>query len=81
LLEERKVFQAIGGVGIDGELDAGKILAEALHLQEILARLDFDFDALVAGSEFFFYGGNEFVERIFDADGNAAGDFGALAAD
>ena len=42
---------------------------------EIFARLDFDFDALVAGGEFLSHGSGEFLERIFDSDGNSAGNF------
>ena len=81
LFEERPIVFAVGGVGIDHELDAGKILAETLGEREIFARLDFDFDALVAGGKFFLDRGDEFVERIFNANGDAAGDFGLLSAE
>ncbi len=76
-----EILGAIGGVGVDGKLDAGEILANALDLQEIFAGLDFELDALVAGGEFFFDGVRKFVGRIFYADGNAAGDFLLRAAD
>ena len=81
LLEERPVLLAVGRVGVHHQFDTGKILPKALDKSEILAGLDFDFDALIAGGEFGLDRGGEFVERIFYADGDAAGDFLALAAD
>ena len=52
LLEQVEIFEAIGGVGVNGKLDARKFLADARRSRQVFARLDLDFDALVAGGEF-----------------------------
>ena len=81
LLEQFPIGERVGRVGVDHQLDLGEILAQALDLFEVFAGLDLDLDALVAGVEFFLDGGGEGVERIFDSDRNARGDFGARAAE
>src|SRR5882724_2251054 len=80
LFQERPVFKRVSGVSVYHQLDAWEILPQALHLIEILAGLDLDFDPLVAGREFLFHRCNEFIQRIFDADGDAASDFFARSA-
>jgi hypothetical protein len=42
-------LRAVSRVGVDGKLDPREVLADALNGKQIFARLDFDFDALVAG--------------------------------
>src|SRR6202012_1280076 len=75
------VVERVGRVGVNHQFNFGEVLAKTLHLLEIFAGLDLDLDALVAGIEFFFYGGGERVERIFNSNRNACGDFSARAAE
>src|ERR1700731_1839201 len=79
LLEQRPIIRSVGGVGVDHQLDARKILAQAAHQLEVLSRLDFYLDALISGSEFFLHRGGELVQRLFNADRDAAGDLLANA--
>src|SRR5271170_4405130 len=48
LPQQRCVFQAIGGVGVHHQADAREFFAEGAGRGDIVARLDFYFDALVA---------------------------------
>src|SRR5271170_5460922 len=56
-LQVRRVFQAIGGIGVHHQANARKSFAEGAGGFEVVARLDFYFDALVAGGQFFFHFG------------------------
>ncbi len=49
LLQQRRVFQAIGGVGVHHQANARESFAQRARGLDVVARLDFDFDALVAG--------------------------------
>jgi hypothetical protein len=80
LFEQGKIFPAISGVGVDGKFDARKFLANTLDYGEILAGLDFEFDALVAGREFVLHAGDEFFDGVFYADRDTGGDFSLRAA-
>ncbi len=81
LLKERPIIQGVGGVGVHHQLDARKILAQAAHRLQVLPRLDFYFDALISGSKFFLHRGGEFVQRLLNADRDAASDLLANTAD
>ncbi len=81
MFQERPVIQCVGGVGVDHQLDARKILAQAAHRLEILSRLDFYLDALIPASEFFLHRGGEVVQRFLDTDRDAASNLLANAAD
>src|SRR5271156_5978501 len=48
LLQQRRVFQTIGGVGVHHQADAREFFAEGAGGRDVVARLDFYFDALVA---------------------------------
>src|SRR5260370_12843087 len=71
LLQNGQVGGAIRGIGIHHHLDARKLLAPPLHLLQVLARFDFDFDALVARRKFLLHRGGKLIQRILDPDGNA----------
>src|SRR5450432_2524449 len=48
LFQQRPVFQAVSGVGVDHQFDARKILPQPANEFQVLPRLNFDFDALVS---------------------------------
>ena len=81
LLQKGRVFEAISGVGVGHQADAREALAERADRLDIVARLDFDFDALVAGGESFFHFCNQRGGGRLDSDRNAAGNFVARAAE
>ena len=60
MLKEREIFGTIGGVGVDGEFYARVEISNVLDGDEVFAGFDFQFDALVAGVEFFFDRGGKF---------------------
>src|SRR5256886_6645615 len=80
LLEERPILQRVGGVGVDHQLDARKILAQAAHQLQVLPWLDFYLDALVAGRKFLLHRGRKFIQRFLDSHRDAASDLLANAA-
>ena len=48
-LQVRSVFQAIGGIGVHHQANAREFFAEGAGRFDVVAGLDFYFDALVAG--------------------------------
>ncbi len=68
LLQERRVFEAIGRVGVRHQADAREAFAESLHGLDIAAWLDFDLDALIAGGKRFFHFCNQRGGGRLDAD-------------
>ncbi len=57
----------------------GKLFADAADDVDIPTGFDFDLDALVAIGELAFDAGEEVVDGVVDAEGDAAGDFALRA--
>src|SRR5271170_1176085 len=55
LFQVRRVFEAIGGIGVHHQADAREFFTQRARGRDVVARLDFNFDALVAGGQFFFH--------------------------
>src|SRR5580693_9867110 len=80
-LQVRSVFQAISGIGVHHQANAREFFAKGAGGGDVVVRLDFYFDALVAGGEFFFNLGEERRDVSLDTNGNAGGNFVARAAE
>jgi hypothetical protein len=81
LLEERRVGECVGGIGVGHEPNARKFFAESTDKGDVLAGLDFDLDALIAGGKFAFDFSEQIRDRRLQADRDAAGNFRARAAE
>ena len=75
------VVEAVGGVGVAAEEDVRPALADHGEDFGIPAGLALELDALIAGGDFFGDGLHELLGRGLDADGDAAGDDVAGAAE
>src|SRR5580692_7972727 len=81
LFQQRRILQAISGIGVHHQAEAREFFTEGAGGLDIVARLDFYFDALVSGGQFLFHFGVQGGDVGLDADRNAAGDFVACAAE
>src|SRR5215469_18359235 len=72
--------EGIGGVSVAAEQDVGPPRADFFEDVYVPAGFDFHFDAAVSGGEFGLNLVEQLVDGVLDADGNAALDFAACAA-
>ncbi len=76
------VGAAVGGVGIDLERGVGTDqIADGGDLLDVVARLDLQLDADVAVVDVALHRGEQFVDRVVDADADAARDAGGGGAE
>ena len=71
----RHFVEPVSGVGVHHEFHRREFLADRGDEFEILAGLDFNFDALVSGGQLFFNNRQQSFRAALDSHGHAAGDF------
>ena len=74
------LIERVGGIGVATQRDVGPARADAFEHVHVPAGLDFDFDAAVSGGQFDLDFFQQLLDRILNADGNAAGNLAARAA-
>ncbi len=68
-----RVGQSVSRVGVGHQLDPGKTLPHPAHHVHVPAGLDLDLDALVPGGQLAFDLLEKLLDRVLNADGDAAG--------
>lgn len=71
LAQERSVLDAVGGIRVHHEAQRGEPLAKHRYWSDVAARLDLNFDPLIARREFPLDYGRQFLVGAAEPDGNA----------
>src|SRR5205807_2497472 len=75
------IFQSISRIRIHHQANLGKAPPQARDRLHIVAGLDLDLDALIAGSQFSFHDALELLVAFLNADGDATGNLLQRAAE